>query len=447
MKKLAVLLFSVVLSGYQLMAQQQVKYVVMISVDGFRPDFYMDPSWPAPNMQQIKEKGVYAEGVRGIFPTVTYPSHTTLITGVMPAKHGIVYNTAFDPKGLSGKWFKLYKDVKAETIFDAAHKAGLKTAAVSWPMTVGADIDWNIPETWLENTPGDRRLATSQDATPKGLFEEIQENATGRLEANDMDLHFLSMNQNLGRMTAYLIRRYKPNFITVHLPNTDEFEHMEGREGEGVRRAVASADRAIGDIIEALQKAGIKDSTALIITGDHGFVDTHSSLAPNVWLAQNGLQGTTPDRGNWKATFHASGGSTFLHLKDPKDTKTLEQVKAILAALPMSQQKLFRVIDKKTIDKMGADPEAVLALTGEQGISFNNNAEGPLLKPAKGGAHGYFPDFKEIRTGFVAVGAGLGSGVVLPEIGLEDVAPLVAKLLGIELKNADGLVYPGMLKK
>ncbi|WP_343693036.1 ectonucleotide pyrophosphatase/phosphodiesterase [Chitinophaga sp.] len=445
MKKL-ILSIAVILCGCQLMAQQ-VKYVVLVSVDGFRPDFYMDASWPAPNMQQMMHTGVYAEGVRGIFPTVTYPSHTTLITGVMPAKHGIVYNTPFDPKGLNGTWFKYASQIKSETLWEAAHKAGLKTAAVSWPVTVGADIDWNIPETWLENQPGDRRMATSQDATPKGLFEEIQANATGLLEANDMDLHYLSMNENLGRMTAYLIRRYKPNLIAVHLPNTDEFEHMEGREGPGVRKAVAAADRAIGDIMEALQKAGIKDSTALIVTGDHGFVDTHSSLAPNVWLAQHGLQGTTPDRGNWKATFHASGGSAFLHLKDQGDTKTLEQVKAILAGLPATQQRLFRVIDKATIDRMEADPAAVLALTGEQGISFNNNADGPLLKPAKGGAHGYFPDFKEIRTGFVAGGAGLGSGVVLPEIGLEDVAPLVAKLLGIELKQAEGLVYPGALKK
>jgi hypothetical protein len=84
-------------------------------------------------------------------------------------------------------------------------------------------------------------------------------------------------------------------------------------------------------------------------------------------------------------------------------------------------------------------------LTGVQGISFNNNADGPVLRPAKGGAHGYFPDFKEIRTGFVAMGAGLNTGAVFPEIGLEDVAPLVAKLLGIELKQAEGIVYPGML--
>ena len=427
---------------------QKAKYVVLVSVDGFRPDFYTDASWPAPNMQQMMHKGVYAQGVRGIFPTVTYPSHTTLITGVMPARHGIVYNTPFDPKGLSGRWVKDYKEIKAQTLWAAAHVAGLKTASVSWPVSVGsADIDYNIPETWSENLPGDRRPATSQDATPKGLFEEVQRNATGQLEANDLDLHYLSMNENLGRMTAYLIRKYKPNLISVHLPCTDEAEHAEGREGESVRRAVASADRAIGSILEALEKAGIKDSAAVIITGDHGFVDTHSSLAPNVWLAQMGLTGITPDRGNWKAAFHASGGSAFLHLKDPKDEKTLQQVVKMLESLPPAQQKLFRIIDRKTMDHFGSDPAAALALTGMQGITFNNNADGALLKPAKGGAHGYFPDFDEIRTGFVAMGAGLNTGSVMREMGLEDVAPLVAKLLGIELKQAEGILYPGILKK
>lgn len=440
----------ILIAGLLLFAQntlqaQTAKYVVMVSVDGFRPDFYMDKSWPAPNMQQMMEKGIYAEGVRGIFPTVTYPSHTTLVTGAMPGKHGIVYNTPFDPKGVSGRWFKESKDIKVQTLWEAAHNAGLKTASVSWPVSVGAQIDYNIPETWSEDTPGDRRPATSKDATPKGLFEEVQENATGHLEANDMDLRYLSMNQNLGRMTAYLIRKYKPNLVTVHLPCTDEEQHKEGREGQGVRRAVAAADRAIGDIMEALEKAGIMDSTVVIITGDHGFVDTHSSLAPNVWLARKGLIGTTPDRGNWKGAFHSSGGSAFLHLKDPKDEKTLQQVRQILNEQPLAVRKLFRIIDRSVMDSIHSDPAAALALTGVQGISFNNNADGPELRPAKGGAHGYFPDFREIRTGFVAMGAGLNKGAVFPEIGLEDVAPLIAKLLGLELKQADGILYPGML--
>lgn len=443
MKKVICIFSAIFIFTFPLTAQK-AKYVVLVSVDGFRPDFYLDASWPAPYMQQMLKKGVYAQGVRGVFPTVTYPSHTTLITGAKPAKHGIVYNTPFEPQGQTGRWYMEAKEIKTETLWDALGKAGLKTAAVSWPVTVGAPITYNIPETWSANTPGDRRGATSEQATPKGLFEEVQEFATGKLDANGLNLKYNGMNENLARITAYIIGKYKPNLIAVHLPCTDGAQHEEGREGESVRTAVASADHAIGTILEALEKAGILDSTAIIITGDHGFVDTHTGISPNVWLEQIGLTGKAADRGNWKASFLSSGGATFLHLKDPKDEKTLLQVKKMLASLPKSQQDLFRVVDRAELNKAGADPAAALALAARQGIRFGNAADGAVLKPAPGGAHGYYPDFNEIRTGFIGMGAGLSKHGVYQEIGLEDIAPLIAALLGIELKQADGIVYPGM---
>jgi predicted AlkP superfamily pyrophosphatase or phosphodiesterase len=426
---------------------QKAKYVVMISVDGFRPDFYADKSWPAPNMQQIKERGVAATGVRGIFPTITYPSHTTLITGVKPAKHGICYNTPFEPEGASGRWYSETSAIKAETLWDAVHKAGLISASVSWPVSVGAPVDYNIPETFSLSNPGDRRAPTSEQATPKGLFEEVQQYATGQLQSTDMNLRYLGMNETLSRMAAYLLMQYKPNLLTVHLPCTDEAQHREGRNGADVTLAVAAADHGIGTILEAIEKAGIKDSTAVIITGDHGFVDIHTSLAPNVWLAEKGLAGTTANPGSWKAKFHSGGGSTFLKLKDRNDEKTLLQVKKMLAELPEGIRKLFTVLDKPALEKAGADPDAALALTAVQGISFSAAQTGPAMKAANGGAHGYYPDFREIQTGFIAIGAGLGNQVTVPVIGLEDIAPLVARLLGIDLKNAEGIVYPGMLKK
>lgn len=441
MKRNRFLLVSMLLLGAGVAAQaQRAKYVVMISVDGFRPDFYRDKSWPAPNMQQLMEKGVYAEGVRGVFPTVTYPSHTTLITGVTPGKHGICYNTAFSFDGQAG-WNTDASLIKTETLWDAVKKAGLKSASVSWPVSVGALIDYNIPETWSKTNPLDRRLASSEQATPKGLFEEVTANATGKLQENDYNLTYLSMDENVSRMAAYLIRTYKPNLITLHLPCTDGAQHAEGRNGDGVKRAVASADHAISNILEALDKAGIKDSTAIIITGDHGFVDTHTAIAPNTWLAKNGLTG--------KAVFFTTGGSTFLHLVNAKDEQTLQKVKTLLAQLPEAYKKLFRVIDKSVLDQSGADATAALALTAIQGFSFTNAAEGEVLRPAKGGTHGYYPDFYEIQTGFIGSGAGFKKGGVLPLIGLEDIAPTIAKLLGIELKAADGVTYPGFfdLKK
>jgi predicted AlkP superfamily pyrophosphatase or phosphodiesterase len=422
---------------------QKAKYVVLISIDGLRPDFYLDKSWPAPNLHQLLEEGTHSEGVTGVFPTLTYPSHTTIITGAPPAAHGIYYNTPFEPQGVTGRWFTEEKLIRTETLWDKVNNAGMKTASVSWPVSVGAPIHYNLPETFSLETPGDRRGPISEAATPKGLFEEAVKGATGELEANDLNLRYYSMDENLGRLAAYLIRNHKPNFISVHLPGVDGAQHAEGREGRNVPRAVANADHAVGTIREAVEKAGIKDSTAFVIVGDHGFVDIHTSLSPNVWLAQQGMISESGDGVKWKAMFHTATGSAFLHLKDKKDKKTLKQVRNILAKLPEEDRKLFRVIEKEELEKIGAAPDAVLALAAVKGVALKRDVEGPARRQAKGGAHGFYPDFPEIQTGFIASGAGVGKGKKALPMSLKDIAPFIAELLGIDSNLHGGVSNVG----
>lgn len=430
------------------MAQnKKAKYVILVSIDGFRPDFYKDPAWSTPHLQQLAKQGVFAQGVNGVFPTVTYPSHTTLITGVTPSQHGILYNTQFVPGGEGGQWYTESKQIQAQTLWDAVKKAGLKSAAVSWPVSVGAPVDYNIPEIWSKENPSDRRGATARYATPKGLFEEAVANATGQMQINDYNLSSPSMDQNLARIAGYIIRTYKPNLLTIHLPCTDGAQHAEGRESDLLRRIIAGADNAIGILQDALQKAGIKDSTVMIISGDHGFVNTHSGLSPNVWLAKKGLTGKPGAKDDWKAWFVPTGGAAFLRLKNNKDVATLQQVRQMLEELPEGYKKLFRIIEKPELVKSGADPEAVLALAAVQGITFNAATTGEEFRPSKGGTHGYYPDFYEIQTGFIANGPGVKKGGILPVMSLTDVAPTIAYILGIELKQATGVVYPGMMEK
>lgn len=425
---------------------QKVKYVILVSIDGFRSDFYKDASWGTPHLQQMARQGVYAQGVTGVFPTVTYPSHTSLITGVTPAKHGILYNTQFEAGSEDGQWYTDTKLIHAETLWEAVRKAGLRSASVSWPVSVGAPVDYNIPEIWSKENPADRRGATAQYATPKGLFEEAVANATGQLQINDYNLSSPAMDQNLARIAGYIIRTYKPNLLTIHLPCTDGAQHAEGRESELLRRTIAGADNAIGILQDALQKAGIKDSTTIIVSGDHGFVNTHSSLAPNIWLTKKGLIGKG-GKDDWKAWFIPTGGAAFLRLKNSKDMATLQQVRQMLEELPEAYRKLFRIIEKPELVKAGGDPDAVLALAAVQGIAFNSATTGEEFRASKGGTHGYYPDFYEIQTGFVASGAGIKKGGVLPVMSLTDVAPAIAWLLGIELKGATGTVYPGMFEQ
>lgn len=422
---------------------QAAKHVILISIDGFRPEFYQDPSWATPNLRKLVAAGVSANGVRGVFPSVTYPSHTTILTGAMPAKHGIYYNAPFEPQGQTGRWYWETNLIKTETLWDAVRKAGLKSASVAWPVSVGAPVDFNIPEVWSLDKQVDRLAPIREMATPAGLFEEIEQYATGKLEPDDLNSDYMSTDENGSRMAAYLIKKHKPNLLTLHLYCVDHAAHAEGRTGEHVSAAVATADRAIGTILEAIEKAGIKDQTAIIVTGDHGFVNIHTNVAPNVWLARQGLIKSDTD---WKARFHTSGASAFLMLKDKNDKKALAQVKSLLQSLPESQKKLFRVVERAELDKIGADPSAALALAPIQGVSMAVATEGEPLRAAKGGTHGYFPDFDEIQTGFIGAGAGFNKNVVVPLMGLEDIAPVVSELLGLPFKAPDGVLYPGLLK-
>lgn len=421
---------------------QSAKHVILISIDGLRPEFYKDPAWATPNLQQMMREGVYAEGVKSVFPTVTFAAHTTIITGVPPAKHGIYYNLPFEPEGQSGNWYWEENLIRTETLWDAAKSAGLTIASVNWPVTVGAPIDYNIPVIRDSLGKTDQLTVTRPHVRPQGLLEEIEENETGKLQPEDFNSDFFIMDENIGRMATYIIRKYQPALTAIHLIGVDHVMHAVGREGDKVRQAVGMADRIIGSIVESVERAGIKESTAFIITGDHGFVDIHSSLAPNVWLSENGLIG----KSDWKARFHTSGAAAFLYPKDRNDENTIQQVKKILEDVPAAYKKLFRIVSKEELKEIGADPEVVLALAPIPGITLSGAVEGEVLRAAKGGTHGYFPDFPEIETGFIGYGAGFNQGRVVPIMGLEDIAPIIAQLLDINFETADGVLLPGILK-
>jgi len=421
------------------------EHVILISIDGFRPNFYLEEKWPAPNLQTMAKEGARSLGVTGVFPSVTYPSHTTVITGFPPAKHGIYYNAPFEPDGQTGRWYWENELIQVPTLWSAVREDGMTSASFLWPVSVNAPIDYNIPEFWSLESGG--RIEPMRDMeTPKGLMAEMELNVLGKLNEKTFNGDYLNREDRIGDMAGYVLETYKPNLITLHLIATDHFQHSEGRDGPMVYKAIAATDRAIGKIIEAAERAGIRDKTTFIVTGDHGFVNTHSSVSPNIWLVNAGLMENKSDRGNWKATFHTSGASAFLHLKDRNDLETAVQVEKILADLPDAIKKLFRVVYREELDKIGADPNAVLALAPIQGISFSGSTQGSILKPATGGTHGYFPDFDEIETGFIAWGAGIRENVEIQEMGLVDVASVVKYLLDLSIELPESTLYPGIKK-
>jgi hypothetical protein len=424
----------------------RAEHVVMVSIDALRPEFYCDETWPAPTLQQLAFEGVRADAVRSVFPALTYPAHTTLVTGALPAAHGIFHNRPFDPAGRSEAWAWEASRIRVPTLWDAVRAAGGTTASVGWPVTVGAPIDWNVPDVWPEEYVQAEFIEPVRAATtPPGLFEELEREATGRLRGENFGLGWLTREDRVGDIASYLFERHRPTLLLMHLIGTDHMQHERGRNNPMTRRAVGAADRAIGQVVETVERLEMRDRVAFVVVGDHGSINRHTQLRPNVWLVDAGMMDDRPNRGRWRAAFHADGGSAFLRLREAGDAETAGDVRRVLDALTPALRRLFRVVERPELDTLGADPGAAFALAAIPGVEFSDLPGAPDVLPVHGATHGYHPDEPQMHTGFVGAGPGFRPGADAPLLPLECVAPLVAALLGIGFHAPHGIVFPGLL--
>jgi len=413
---------------------QPATHVVLISIDGLHPDMYLDSSWPAPNLRQLMKEGTYADHMLSVFPAYTYPAHTAMLTGALPARSKIVLN---QPKGSKGEWNWFARYIQVPTLWQVLRKAGLTTAAIEWPVSVDTNITYDIPEIWDIKHPEDRITETRRYATPR-LVEEIEKEATGKLDSANMSEEYFSMDDNSARMASYIFATYRPAFLAVHFAEVDGMEHAYGRDADSVRLAVEAADRAVGVPLEAVRRSAVADRTAVIIVGDHGFSTSHNVFRPNMLIK------------DVPARFIAAGGSAFLYLLEATSkTDTLGTIKAVTAALdglPSDKRKLFRIIGRSELGQMGADSSALLALSAVPGVVFGGSiSANAVFEAAHGGHHGYDPRDPLMYTGFIAAGAGILQGGHIKELCVTDIAPLVARLLGVAFICPDGKIVPGIL--
>jgi predicted AlkP superfamily pyrophosphatase or phosphodiesterase len=433
-KQLSIALLALFITTGQLMAQT-AKHVIFITIDGFRPDFYLDSEWQTPNLHALMQDGAYAKGVNSVFPSMTYPSHTTIVTGVQPAKHGVFYNNIFTPDGAPQQPYWQDSSIHAPTIWKAAKDKGMTVASLYWPVSANAPVDYNIPDI---GGLGDG--VREQYSLPQGFYAEVKKEVFGGVDKIDA-----GKNQNIAKIAAYVIRKSKPELMTIHVFSVDGAEHAVGRSGKRVQEAVADADEAVGIIVDALKAAGIWENTVLLVGGDHGFYDVKKTISPNVWLKEAGLI-TDLKTGDWKAQFNSVGGSAYLYLKDPSDKATANKVKTILEAQPDSVKQYYRIITREQLTKGGYNPNVAFAITGERDAAFSSALTGDAVKPGKGGTHGHFPDTKNIRTGLIAHGPGIRKGAVIEEMNLRDMTPIMVKLLGIPFPKVDGKIPAGLLQ-
>ena len=135
---------------------------IVVTVDGLMPETYTAPDrhgLAVPTLRGIVAGGAWARGARPVMPTVTYPTHTTLATGVDPGVHGITGNRVFDPleKNREG-WHWYSEDIRVPALWDAVEASGRSAALINWPVTVGARARYLVPEYWRAGTAEDQKL-------------------------------------------------------------------------------------------------------------------------------------------------------------------------------------------------------------------------------------------------------------------------------------------------
>lgn len=411
--------------------------LVLISVDGLRPEDLHGTAQPhveLPHLRRLADEGSAAERVRGVMPTLTYPSHATLLTGVAPARHGIASNLTFDPefKNQIG-WYWYASDFRAETLWDAARKRGLRTANVHWPVSVGAEVDANLPQIWRTGTADDRKLLAAL-ATP-GLLPELERALGAYPDGIDESV---DADERRARFAAQLYQARRPGFMTVYFAGLDHEEHRHGAGSPQALDALRRLDATIGDLVDALRRTD--PSTVVALVSDHGFAPLQKDVNLFGAFLQAGLIRVDDKHQvtDWKATLWPAAGSAAVVLRDPQDADMRRQVQAVLAGLAADPANgIDRILDPSEIERLGGAKADYLVLF-KPGFQIGRDPAAPLLVDSSyRGMHGYSPEREEMDAVFVLHGDGIPRRA-LGRIDMRDIAPTLAKVMKVELLQAEG---------
>lgn len=422
------------------------RHVVVITIDGFAAYLVDDPKVPLPTIRRLARGGCLIEGGMKVSdPTVTWPNHTTLVTGMKPGRHGVLANGVLVRGGIGMPVnidsHRDQKDlVKVPTVADVAHAAGLRTAEVNWPCTRNSqsfdDQFPDVPNALDYTTP---RLRT--ELIKKGLLQD-------ETHASFRKSSVVGLDYVWTEAACHLIRERKPHLTLVHLLNNDATHHRWGAQSQAGYTANAYADMCVSRIIDAIDDAGIRERTTIILIADHGFTLTPKAIRPNVLLRKAELL-TVENEKLAEAQVHVipEGGIGLVYCTNPT---TAPRDSANFRKMFLGKEGVADVLLPDRFHEVGFPhpreyeqvPNAILvaedgyavsgAVTGETLVATYEEARTSL------GSHGFLAKLPTMNAMCILSGAGIRSGIKLPGVDNTVIAPTIAKLLRVEYPDADG---------
>lgn len=409
--------------------------VVLITIDGFPARALQDPRLPMPTLRKLMRDGAYAKAMQPINPSVTWPNHTTLITGVNARGHHVMANglITFPPDGGMPEvkpWTPKDQLVHARTLYDALAEKGMSTGQVDWVAIYGAkNVQWAFAEEPDANSP------IAQDLIKAGRVTKAQ------LASFGDDSTPAWRDQIWTDAAIDILTRHTPNLLLFHLLQTDTLQHEYGALSPAAYAAYAYADTCIARLIEAARSAGLLDRITFVIASDHGFADYTHAIHPNVELVRQGLLHMQKGSYRGEVWIQPEGGEASLYIRDsarraawlPKLKADFEKLPGVAAVYTGSEANRLGIPAPDSTDQA---PD--LYLVAKAGYSFTDGTTQPLITdtPDTRGAHGYLNTEPDMQALFVASGAHIRHGVTLDAISNLRVAPTIATLLNVSLPAA-----------
>jgi len=388
-----------------LIAEGQNRKLLVISIDGLDHRYLKDRDslrLRIPNLRKLVDGGSWADGVVGVVPTNTWPSHITLITGARAAEHGILDNNIQTAKGSERYWYMSY--LKVPTLWDAVRKAGRTTATITWPVTVGEGITYNVPEYFERRNGGGMDLKSIEAKGTPGLIAAIaQEYPSFATEWMDDRTRALA--------TMFLLRKHQPDLTLLHFVDHDAAAHDNGPFTREANAAIEYTDELIGQILAVLPR-----NTVVAIVSDHGFEAAPKDLNVAALFASKKLAmaGTT-----------VRGG--YLSTTDENVVKALREAGGDAGTC------IGREIPRAEVDRfLPGTAAGVMFFEPAAGCFFGRGrADGPMIaeKAGEAGRHGHWPT--RFRATFLLWGPGVEKRR-LPEMDMREAVVHFARVMGVQ---------------
>ncbi|GIM28163.1 alkaline phosphatase family protein [Clostridium polyendosporum] len=415
--------------------------IIIISLDGSgKKDFEFLSTLP--NFKTLVDSASYCSNVKTVYPSLTYPAHTSIVTGKSPNNHGIINNILIQPKRKIADWFWFRKDIKGDTIYDLAKRKGYRTASVLWPVTGKANIDFNIPEIFSNRWWQNQAMVSIYSGSK--FFQLLMDRKYGYLRdgKKQPNLDNFSMECML-----YLIENRKADFLMLHLIDLDSQKHQHGAFSPQSKEALLRHDERLGRIFSLLKDTGTFENSTIIVLGDHTLLNADYVIKINKLFAEHGLisidnKGRIQD---WTAYMNTCDGSAYIYMKDEEDSSLKNQILNLIQKFSKDHSDCIEeILSSEEAVLLGGDTRCTFMLESKEGFYFVNDIKDEIIE-ATGkvhykGSHGYSPGKNEYDTFFVIKGPRVKKNYNIEEMSLLDEGPTIAKILDGTLEGTEGRV-------